>query len=62
MEQANQNQAGQGLKAESRGIRVNLISEDGQLEVLFLPRMIEGKYLFRQAVSQKPLTFLSFDA
>ena len=62
MEQANQNQAGQGLKAESRGIRVNLISEDGQLEVLFLPRRIEGKYLFRQAVSQKPLTFLSIEA
>lgn len=48
--------------AECKGIRVSLISEEGQMEVLFLPQIIEGKYWFRQAVSHKALTFLSIEA
>ena len=47
---------------ECKGIRVSLISEEGQMEILFLPQMIEGKYLFHQAVSHKALTFLSIEA
>ena len=37
-----------------KGIRVNLIGKDGRLEVLFLPKAVEGKYLFKNHERNRP--------
>ena len=38
-----------------KGIQVNLIGEDGRLEVLFLPKAVEGKFLFESHEQRKTI-------
>lgn len=45
-----------------KGIRVNLIGEDGRLEVLFLPKAVEGKYLFESHEQRKTISFVWIEA
>lgn len=47
---------------ECKGIRVNLIGEDGRLEVLFLPKAVEGKYLFENREQHKTISFVWIEA
>lgn len=48
--------------SDSKGVQVNLISEDGTLEILFLPKIAEGKYFFRRYETQRALSFVSIEA
>ena len=45
-----------------KGIRVNLIGEDGRLKVLFLPKAVEGKYLFESHEQRKTISFVWIEA